>query len=95
MKNVETPGGFQYYVEILKNAYHSFNLRDIDNTLLSMHKDVDWANGMDGGIEHGHDAVRSYWTKQWTLINPHVEPLEFDREENGRINVTVHQVVLT
>lgn len=83
----------QYAEVILKKAYSSFNQRDIDSTLAVMHSDVIWANGMEGGFEHGHNAVRNYWTKQWTIINPHVEPLRFNKEKDGRINVTVHQVV--
>jgi hypothetical protein len=47
---------------------------------------------MEGGIEHGHEAVRSYWIRQWKVLDPHVEPIQF-KEEDGRINVTVHQVV--
>ncbi len=58
-----------------------------------MHSQVEWANGMEGGVEHGHNAVRNYWKRQWELINPHVEPLKFRKDEDGRINVTVHQVV--
>jgi hypothetical protein len=79
--------------EILKKAYHHFNNRDIDATLNLMHEEVDWPNGMEGGIEHGHEAVRNYWTRQWTMVDPHVEPVAFQLEENGKINVTVHQVV--
>ena len=78
---------------ILKQTYQHFNDRNIDATLAVMHPDVDWPNGMEGGIEHGHEAVRNYWTRQWKLIDPHVEPIQFNREEEGRINVTVHQVV--
>jgi hypothetical protein len=48
---------------------------------------------MEGGIEHGHEAVRNYWTRQWKMIDPHVEPPEFNLEEDGKINVTVHAVV--
>jgi ketosteroid isomerase-like protein len=78
---------------ILKQTYQHFNDRNIDATLAVMHPDVDWPNGMEGGIEHGHEAVRNYWTRQWELIDPHVEPVQFNQEEEGRINVTVHQVV--
>jgi len=58
-----------------------------------MHPDVDWPNGMEGGRVHGHEAVRNYWTRQWTTIDPKVVPVKFDMEADGRINVTVHQVV--
>lgn len=78
---------------LLTNAYVAFNTRDIDAVLAVMHPDVDWANGMEGGHVHGHKAVRDYWTRQWKLINPIVEPTEFQLDESGRIIVTVHQVV--
>jgi hypothetical protein len=78
---------------LLKRAYQHFNNRDIDSVLATMDRDVDWPNGMEGGTEHGHKAVRNYWTRQWKTLNPHVEPIDFTRETDGRINVTVHQVV--
>ena len=84
----------QHTIEtILKQTYQHFNDRNIDATLAVMHKDVDWPNGLEGGIEHGHEAVRNYWTRQWKLIDPYVKPVQFNREEEGRINVIVHQVV--
>ena len=48
---------------------------------------------MDGGHVHGHGGVRDYWTRQWSVIDPHVEPLRFEADEAGRIVVEVHQVV--
>ena len=78
---------------ILKRAYRHFNNRNINSTLATMHPDVEWPNGMEGGIELGHEAVRNYWTRQWSMIDPRVEPVQFELEEDGRINVTVHQVV--
>jgi ketosteroid isomerase-like protein len=78
---------------ILKQTYQHFNDRDIDATLAMMHPEVDWPNGMEGGIEHGYEAVRNYWTRQWTILDPRVEPIQYNKEEDGRINVTVHQVV--
>jgi len=81
------------YQEILTKAYEAFNARDIDTVLTYMHPDVDWANGMEGGRVHGHEGVRAYWTRQWGLIDPHVEPMGFGMEKDGRIVVDVHQVV--
>src|SRR5678816_2895975 len=78
---------------LLIKTYQHFNNRDIDATLTAMHDDVDWPNGMEGGIEHGHEAVRKYWTRQWQIIDAKVEPVKFTQEDDGRINVTVHQVV--
>ena len=48
-----------------------------------MHPDVDWPNGMEGGREHGHAAVRDYWTRQFGLIDSHVEPLSGNAVLNG------------
>ncbi|HAA32605.1 MAG TPA: ketosteroid isomerase, partial [Cyanobacteria bacterium UBA8553] len=79
--------------DLLKKAYADFNARDIDAVLAVMHPDVEWANGMEGGHVHGHEAVRDYWTRQWNLINPHVEPQGFQPDESGRMVVAVHQVV--
>ena len=83
----------ELYQTILTNAYNAFNHRDIETALSMMHPDVDWPNGMEGGIEHGHDAVRNYWTRQWTMIDPHVEPLQFEKLDDGKIRVTVRQTV--
>jgi SnoaL-like domain len=58
-----------------------------------MHPDVDWPNGMEGGRERGHDAVRAYWTRQFGLIASHVEPMGFEVEDEDKIAVDVHQVV--
>jgi hypothetical protein len=79
--------------DLLITAYTSFNARDIDAALKTMHVDVDWPNGMEGGRVHGHEAVREYWTRQWKVVDPHVEPVGFDTEEDGRIALTVHQKV--
>jgi ketosteroid isomerase-like protein len=79
--------------EVVRAAYSFFNARDLDEVLKTMHEDVDWPNGMEGGRVHGHAGVRDYWTRQWSMIDPHVEPVGFETEADGRIAVTVHQVV--
>jgi ketosteroid isomerase-like protein len=79
--------------QLLRQAYAAFNARDIDGALALMHPDVDWPNGMEGGRELGRDAVRAYWTRQFGLIDSHVEPLGFEVDDDGRIVVEVHQVV--
>jgi len=80
-------------VALLKRAYQAFNARDIDAALATMQPDVEWPNGMEGGTVHGHAGVREYWTRQWSIIDPHVEPLTFCVDEQGRIAIEVHQVV--
>ena len=80
-------------MDVLHRAYAAFNARDIDGALALMHSDVEWANGMEGGHEHGHAAVRAYWTRQWEQIDPHVDPLSFETRDDGRVAVDVHAVV--
>jgi len=80
-------------VGLLQQAYESFNARDIDGAAAAMQPDVEWPNGMEGGMVHGHAGVREYWTRQWSILDPHVEPVGFDLDEAGRVVVTVHQVV--
>jgi hypothetical protein len=78
---------------LLEAAYAAFNARDIDAALAAMHPDVAWPNGMEGGYVHGHDEVRRYWTRQWGLVDPHVEPLRFASDDSGRVVIDVKQVV--
>src|SRR5919108_6338135 len=80
-------------VELLRRVYELFNHRDIERVLAAMHPDVVWANGMEGGHVHGREAVRSYWTRQWATIDPHVEPTRFSTGADGEIVVEVHQTV--
>ncbi|MBB3308745.1 ketosteroid isomerase-like protein [Rhizobium sp. BK196] len=79
--------------QLIKHIYERFNARDIDAVLAVLADDVDWANGMEGGHVHGREAVREYWTRQWTIISPHVEPVAFRQAEEGVIEVEVIQRV--
>lgn len=78
---------------LLRRLYDRFNARDVDAVLAVLHQDVLWANGMEGGHVRGREAVRSYWTRQWTMIDPHVEPTAFSVRPDGDVVVEVHQVV--
>ncbi|GAB3962746.1 nuclear transport factor 2 family protein [Spirosoma harenae] len=78
---------------LLVTAYAAFNARAIDAVLATMHPDVDWPNGWEGGRVIGHEAVHDYWTRQWAEIDPHVEPLRCHTDETGQVLVEVHQVV--
>ena len=80
-------------IELLQRVYAAFNRREIETVLAEMHPDVDWPNGMEGGRVLGTAAVRDYWTRQFELLDPHVEPRNFTTESDGRIAVDVHQVV--
>jgi hypothetical protein len=78
---------------VIKEAYRAFNAREIDAALATMQPNVEWANGMEGGVVCGHSGVREYWTRQWGMINPHVDPVKVDADGSGRVVVSVHQVV--
>jgi len=78
---------------LLECTYEAFNARDIDRALSTVHPDVDWPNGMEGGRVHGRAAVREYWTRQWCSIDPHVEPVRFAVDEGGQMVVDVRQVI--
>lgn len=79
--------------ELITKAYQAFNTRDIDAVLAVLSPEVVWANGMEGGYVYGHSGVREYWTRQWQVIDPHVEPLSITRQADGKTQVMVHQVV--
>jgi ketosteroid isomerase-like protein len=78
---------------LLRRAYAHFNARDVDAVVALMAPDVNWPNAWEGGREHGRDAVRDYWTRQWEAIDSRVEPEGFAVRPDGRVAVDVHQVV--
>jgi len=80
-------------VELLKRIYALFNARDMEAVLAAMSEDVMWANGMEGGHVHGREGVRDYWTRQWAMIDPRVDPVGFRTGTDGETIVDVHQVV--
>jgi ketosteroid isomerase-like protein len=83
----------QSTADMIKNLYSAFNARDIETCLASMQPNVEWPNGMEGGTVCGRDGVRDYWTRQWGMINPHVDPVKIEADGRGRVVVDVHQVV--
>ena len=78
---------------VLKHVYARFNARDMEAVLAAMHDDVEWENGMEGGHVHGRDGVRAYWTRQWAIVDPHVDPISFSTSPDSAIVVEVHQTV--
>lgn len=78
---------------LIRSLYAGFNRRDMEAVLAALADDVAWANGMEGTHVHGRDAVREYWTYQWSVIDPAVDPLSVARVDDGATVVDVHQVV--
>ena len=79
--------------DLIKKAYAAFNERDIDKALSTMHPDIQWPKAFEGGYVSGHNEIREYWTRQWTEINPNVEPIEINERQNGNLEVEVLQKV--
>ena len=81
------------FTDIIKKAYAAFNERDINKALSTMQPGVKWSKAWEGGYIVGHEEIKNYWTRQWTEINPNVEPIDFNVRENGSLEVKVHQKV--
>jgi hypothetical protein len=79
--------------ELINKAYAAFNARDIDTALSTMHPDVQWPKAFEGGYVSGHSQIREYWTRQWTEINPNVQPVGFNERQDGTLEISVHQKV--
>ena len=77
-------------IKLLRAAYAAFNTRDVDAALVFMTSDAVWPRAFKGGFVQGQQAIRAYWTEQWSEINPHVETVSFYPEDTGCILVEVH-----
>ena len=81
------------HTKLLQNLYRAFNARDFETILSSMHPMVNWPNSMEGGRIHGHSELREYWTRQWKLLDPRVDPVSVTEASADRTIVDVHQIV--
>ncbi len=79
-------------IETLRAGYEAFNRRDVENALRMLDPNVEWPDMLEGRVLRGAQAVREYWTRQFQLIDSHVEPEEFV-EQGARVLVVVHQRV--
>ena len=77
----------------LRSLYEAFNDRDAERVLAEMTDEVDWPNGWEGGRVLGREAVVAYWRRQWSEIDPRVEPVSITRHDDGTVSVDVHQTV--
>jgi len=79
--------------DFLREMYRRFNAREMEALLSAMREDVLWANGMEGGHVRGREGVRDYWTRQWAMVDPHVDPVAITARPDGAFVVEVHQTV--
>lgn len=78
---------------LIDKAYAAFNSRDITTALSTFHQNVEWPKAFEGGYVNGHSEIRAYWTRQWSEINPTVEPVGLEQRPDGTFEVTIHQIV--
>jgi len=81
------------YWPLIRTAYNGFNDRNIDAVFAVMTADVHWPKAFEGGYVIGYDAIREYWTRQWSEINPKVIPISIIEIANGKIEVLIDQLV--
>ena len=79
--------------DLIRKAYTAFNERAIEKALATMQPDVQWSKAWEGGYISGHAEIYTYWTRQWSEINPTVEPVGFKERDNGSLEVLVQQHV--
>jgi hypothetical protein len=80
---------------LLRSLYAAFEARELDTLIAALAPDVDWPNGWEGGRLRGRAAVRDYWERQWSAIDPHVQPTAFTPLPDGRLAATIDQTVLS
>ena len=78
---------------MLEALYRALNERDIETAIEHLEPGVDWPDEKTGGRLHGRNEVRAYWQKQWTEIDPTVEPMRIDIAPDGKAHVLVDQLV--
>ena len=55
-------------------------------------EDVDWPDDEENRLD-GRQALRAYWTEQWTRVRVHDQPVAFRQLDDGRVAVAVRQVM--
>lgn len=78
---------------LLRQAYAAYNHQDLDALVALVSDDVDWPDGP--RRLHGKAQVRAYWTQQWSAARTHDQPVSLTRHHDGRVAVTIDQVVRT
>ena len=78
--------------DFFQELYKNFNDRKIDLVISQMTENVKWANRMEGGYVYGHNGVREYWSRQFSMISSKLTPLEIDIA-NETVRIKAHQVV--
>jgi hypothetical protein len=78
---------------LLRRLYSAFNDGDVEALIKGMHPDVDWPNFLEGGRVHGRDALRAYWTHQFSIVKPESTPIEMRELPGDRVFVRLHHFI--
>ena len=62
--------------DLLREAYHHFDARDIDALLDLMTDDVEWPDVGNATVLRDKAAIRAYWEGQFAVADPRVVPLD-------------------
>jgi hypothetical protein len=68
---------------LLEVLSHALNARNIEHVFARLHANVDLPNGMVGGRVTGRENVCPYWTRQWEMMDPHVDPVAFRTDDDA------------
>ena len=79
--------------KLISKAYAGFNSRNADAVLSLMQPNIHWPKAFEGGYVVGPEAVKDYWTRQWSEIDPVVEPIAVTERPDGKTEVEVKQLV--
>ena len=69
--------------ETYSKSYAAFNARDIDRLWRLCSRMSSGRTEWRAEPSMAMTGVREYWTRQWGMLDPHVEPVNFDLEEEG------------
>jgi hypothetical protein len=78
---------------LLTKVYEAYNRRDFAVFSAFLAFDVDWPNQLQGGRMIGRDAVVAEWRETGRSIQVDLAPVTFARQPDGRIAVSVNQIV--
>ena len=81
------------YQSLIQQAYAAFNVRDTSALLTMLHPQLRWARTQQGDYLTGPDEVLQHWRRLWQEIDVHDEPTDIQELTDGRLAVTVHQVI--
>jgi len=69
----------------IAELYAAINARDLDATLACYAPDARFADGLEGGMVEGRDAIRAHFIQLFETIRVELAPIDLAREPDGRL----------